>query len=147
LLSSIPVLGELFKSKSFQKNETELMFIVTAHLVKPVDRDDLPQMRGIDGLKNGSPLGVEPKGEGITGKTGFSIANPGASSEGAAPVTAPKAAEPKKAETEPKTQEKKDSSTTTGDAVGAKSTRVNAPLPVRPMLADFLANAQPVPIP
>src|SRR6202171_660339 len=60
LLSSIPVLGELFKSKSFQKNETELMFIVTAHLVKPMDRDDLPQMHGIDGLKKGSPLGVEP---------------------------------------------------------------------------------------
>src|SRR5882724_3370177 len=73
LLGDIPVLGALFKSKSFQKNETELMFIVTAHLVKPVDRDDLPQMRGIDGLKNGSPLGVEPKGEGIQGKTGHSI--------------------------------------------------------------------------
>ena len=28
---TFPVLGALFKSKSFQKNETELMFIVTAH--------------------------------------------------------------------------------------------------------------------
>ena len=44
------------------------MFIVTAHLVKPVNRDDLPQMRGIDGLKNGSPLGLEPKGEEIQGQ-------------------------------------------------------------------------------
>ena len=34
-MSDIPILGNLFKSKSFQKNETELMFIVTAHLVKP----------------------------------------------------------------------------------------------------------------
>ena len=49
------------------------MFIVTAHLVKPVNRDDLPQMRGIDGLKNGSPLGVEPRATEIQGKTGFSI--------------------------------------------------------------------------
>ena len=73
MLGDIPVLGALFKSKSFQKNETELMFIVTAQLVKPVNRDDLPQMRGIDGLKNGSPLGVEPKGAEIQGKTGFSI--------------------------------------------------------------------------
>ena len=60
--------AHLFKSKSFQKNETELMFIVTAQLVKPVNRDDLPQMRGVDGLKNGSPLGVEPKGEEIQGE-------------------------------------------------------------------------------
>jgi pilus assembly protein CpaC len=67
------VLGSLFKSKSFQKNETELMFIVTAQLVKPVNRDDLPQMRGIDGLKNGSPLGLEPKGEGIEGQTGYKV--------------------------------------------------------------------------
>jgi hypothetical protein len=29
-------------------------------------------MKGIDGLKKGSPLGVEPKGEGITGEHGYS---------------------------------------------------------------------------
>jgi plastocyanin len=106
------------------------------------NRDDLPQMRGIDGLKNGSPLGVEPKGEGINGKTGFSIAAP---ATGAAPAT-PKAVDSKKTETEPKVEEKKDTTTTTGDA-GAKTTRVNAPLPVRPMLANLLANGQPVLIP
>jgi pilus assembly protein CpaC len=71
-LGDIPVLGNLFKSKSFQKQETELMFIVTAQLVKPLNRDDIPQMRGVDGLKNGSPLGVEPKGEGIQGEHGYS---------------------------------------------------------------------------
>ena len=71
-LGDIPVLGALFKSKSFSKQETELMFIVTAQLVKPVNRDDLPQLRGIDGLKSGSPLGVEPKGEGIEGQSGYS---------------------------------------------------------------------------
>jgi pilus assembly protein CpaC len=72
-LGDIPVLGHLFRSKSFQANETELMFIVTAQMVKPMNRDDLPQLRGIDGLKTGSPLGVEPKGEGINGVSGFSI--------------------------------------------------------------------------
>jgi pilus assembly protein CpaC len=71
-LGNIPILGNLFKSTSFQKNETELMFIVTADLVKPVNRDDLPVLHGVDGLKKGSPLGVEPKGNGITGKSGFS---------------------------------------------------------------------------
>ena len=72
LLGDVPILGHLFKSTQFQKQETELVFIVTADLVKPVNRDDLPNMRGIDGLKNGSPLGIEPKGEGISGASGFS---------------------------------------------------------------------------
>ena len=37
LLGDIPVLGSLFRSSSFQKNETELIVIVTPHLVKPLD--------------------------------------------------------------------------------------------------------------
>ena len=72
VIGDIPILGNLFKSTQFQKQETELVFIVTADLVKPVNRDDLPNMRSIDGLKNGSPLGIEPKGEGISGASGFS---------------------------------------------------------------------------
>lgn len=73
VLGDIPILGNLFKSKSFQKNETELMFIVTADLVKPVNRDDLPTLKGVEPLKNGpSLLGVEPKDGGIVGQSGFS---------------------------------------------------------------------------
>src|SRR2546421_8187040 len=75
VLSQVPILGNLFKSKSFQKQETELMFIVTAQLVKPVNPDDLPTMRGSDGLKSGSPLGAEPKGEGVKRASGYSTAN------------------------------------------------------------------------
>jgi pilus assembly protein CpaC len=37
VLGDIPVLGALFRSSSYQKNETELVVIVTPHLVKPVD--------------------------------------------------------------------------------------------------------------
>jgi pilus assembly protein CpaC len=36
LLGSIPVLGTLFRSSTFQKNETELVVLVTPHLVKPM---------------------------------------------------------------------------------------------------------------
>jgi pilus assembly protein CpaC len=72
VLGDVPILGNLFKSTQFQKQETELVFIVTADLVKPIDRDELPTLRGMDGLKNGSPLGLEPKGEGISGTSGFS---------------------------------------------------------------------------
>ncbi|HEX8558889.1 MAG TPA: type II and III secretion system protein family protein [Pyrinomonadaceae bacterium] len=97
VIGDIPVLGALFNSKSFQKQETELMFIVTAQLVKPVTRDELPEMRGVDGLKNGSPLGVEPKGEGIQGDHGFST---GAAGAAAAPAPA--------AVTEPQPRKKAD---------------------------------------
>lgn len=37
LLGDLPVLGMLFRSKSFQKGETELVIIVTPHLVQPMD--------------------------------------------------------------------------------------------------------------
>jgi pilus assembly protein CpaC len=36
-LGDIPVLGALFKSSSYQKEETELIIIVTPHLVKPLN--------------------------------------------------------------------------------------------------------------
>ncbi|HEU4870680.1 MAG TPA: type II and III secretion system protein family protein [Pyrinomonadaceae bacterium] len=82
MLGDIPVLGNLFKSASFQKQETELMFIITAELVKPINNDDVPNLKGIDGLKNGSPLGVEPAGgPGISGSSGFSTGT----TDGAAP--------------------------------------------------------------
>ena len=44
VLGDIPVLGALFRSTSFQRNETELVIIVTPHLVKPIDmaRQTLP---------------------------------------------------------------------------------------------------------
>jgi pilus assembly protein CpaC len=80
-LGDIPILGNLFRSKQFQKNESELMFIVTAQIVKPVNRDDLPRMPNVEDIKNGSLLGVEPKSSsGITGPTGFSL-KPGGESE------------------------------------------------------------------
>jgi len=111
VLGDVPILGALFKSKSFQKSETELMFFVTAQLVKPVNRDDLPQLRGVDGLKNGSPLGVEPKGEGVEGQSGYKISGQktSASPAGASDTTeSPKTNQPKATTT-----------TTTGTSTGA----------------------------
>jgi pilus assembly protein CpaC len=37
VLGNIPVLGALFRSREFQKSETELVIIVTPHLVKPLN--------------------------------------------------------------------------------------------------------------
>ena len=36
-LGDIPILGALFKSDGFRRNETELVFIVTPYVVRPVD--------------------------------------------------------------------------------------------------------------
>jgi pilus assembly protein CpaC len=128
VLGDIPVLGSLFRSKSFQKAETELMFIVTASLVKPVNRDDLPQMRGVDGLKNASPLGLEPKGAEIQGRTGYSTSGQAAET---APSAAPKTAEP--ADTKTKTEETNSTGNTT-----TSSRVVNQALPVaRSIPANF----------
>lgn len=37
LLGDLPVVGALFRSQQWQRNETELVIIVTPHLVKPLD--------------------------------------------------------------------------------------------------------------
>lgn len=40
-LGDLPILGALFQSDRFQRNETELVIIVTPYLVRPVDADQL----------------------------------------------------------------------------------------------------------
>ncbi len=40
-LGDVPVLGQLFRSERFQKNETELVIIVTPYLVKPTVTSNL----------------------------------------------------------------------------------------------------------
>ncbi len=40
VLGDIPILGALFRSMEFQKNETELVIIITPYIVKPVDAAD-----------------------------------------------------------------------------------------------------------
>ena len=40
-LGDIPILGQLFTSQQFLKDETELMIFVTPHLVKPIDTNHM----------------------------------------------------------------------------------------------------------
>jgi pilus assembly protein CpaC len=42
LLGEIPVLGALFRSSDFQRSETELIIIITPHIVKPLDTAKQP---------------------------------------------------------------------------------------------------------
>jgi pilus assembly protein CpaC len=43
-LASLPVLGLLFKNMSLRKERTELMVLVTPHLVRPLDPDEVPSL-------------------------------------------------------------------------------------------------------
>ncbi len=83
ILGDIPVLGALFRSTQFQKNETELIIIVTPHLVKPLDmaKQVLPTdhyiepddfefylLGALEGTRSGiSPISPEGKMEGPFG--------------------------------------------------------------------------------
>ena len=120
VLGDIPILGNLFKSASFQKNETELMFIITADLVKPLNSDELPQLKGVDGLKGGSPLGLEPAGDGISGRSGFSTS-------GDAAATLPEVNPAAPATTAPATTTPANGTTTTP---ATEKTKTAAPQPV-----------------
>ncbi|WP_298812985.1 type II and III secretion system protein family protein [uncultured Sphingomonas sp.] len=40
-VGDVPVLGALFRSNAFQRNETELVIIITPYLVKPVNGNDI----------------------------------------------------------------------------------------------------------
>jgi pilus assembly protein CpaC len=44
ILGSIPVVGALFRSTSFQRNETELLVVVTAHLARPMAPHEVPPL-------------------------------------------------------------------------------------------------------
>jgi Flp pilus assembly secretin CpaC len=88
-LGDVPILGNLFRSKQFQKNESELMFIVTAQMVQPVNRDDVPRLPNVENMKNGSLLGVEPKSGDLKGPSGFMINSTDGQNGSTTPATQP----------------------------------------------------------
>src|SRR6202012_4045376 len=51
-LSQLPVLGALFRSRDFQRNQTELMVLVTPYIVRAVAQKDLS--RPDDGFASAS---------------------------------------------------------------------------------------------
>jgi pilus assembly protein CpaC len=74
LLGDIPILGELFKSRSFQRNETELLFLATVKIVEPLNPDQIPRLPGVSELKpiTPNPAGATPSGS-IEGQSGHSV--------------------------------------------------------------------------
>jgi pilus assembly protein CpaC len=54
-LGSVPVLGTLFSSKSYQQNQTDLAIIVTPHLVRPTRPGDVVKTPADDSLPPNDP--------------------------------------------------------------------------------------------
>jgi pilus assembly protein CpaC len=64
LLGSIPIIGNLFKSKSERKEQTELMVLITPQLVRPLDPDEVPALPTSPGRFLQSPGDETKKREG-----------------------------------------------------------------------------------
>ncbi|MBY0519636.1 MAG: type II and III secretion system protein family protein [Sphingomonas sp.] len=73
-LGDVPVLGALFRSNSYQRNETELVIVITPYLVKPVNANDI--VLPTDGYKAPSDLGRVFMGELGGGTSGGSRPKP-----------------------------------------------------------------------
>lgn len=84
-LGDIPILGALFRSDKFQRQETELVIIVTPYIVRPVDArritlptDGILTASDADMILNGQMPGTEPRPQerlGLNGGAGFILDN------------------------------------------------------------------------
>ncbi len=68
ILSQIPIIGNLFKSKAERKERTELIVIVTPRLVRPLNPDEVPPLPTQPGrfLPSGDEIGQQLEGGGGT---------------------------------------------------------------------------------
>jgi pilus assembly protein CpaC len=68
ILSQIPIVGNLFKSKAERKERTELIVIVTPRLVRPLNPDEVPPLPTLPGrfLPSGDEIGEQLEGGGGT---------------------------------------------------------------------------------
>ena len=82
-LGDVPVLGALFRSNGYRRNQTELMIIVTPYLVKPVSANDIKLPT--DGLQTPTDLQNFLLGQDFGGKKNAKRATPTL----APPVTVP----------------------------------------------------------
>src|SRR3546814_241306 len=67
-LGNIPILGSLFKSHQFQRNESELVIVVTPYLVKPVNAQSI--RLPTDGFRNATEaqgLLMQQESDGVSG--------------------------------------------------------------------------------
>ncbi|MCK0533521.1 type II and III secretion system protein family protein [Sphingobium agri] len=89
----IPILGSLFKSRRFQRHETELVIVVTPYLVKPMNASDvrLPT----DGFRNANVAQGLLLQQGSDGVSGARAPMPRRDPGSPAPAPGPQAAAPR----------------------------------------------------
>ncbi|MCA3780448.1 MAG: type II and III secretion system protein family protein [Burkholderia sp.] len=89
-VGEVPVLGALFRSTSFQQDRTELIFLITPHLVKPLQTADVPLPTDSFSKPNEADVYATGNMEGRGGvrKAGAQPAN-GAATAPQAPAQAP----------------------------------------------------------
>jgi pilus assembly protein CpaC len=65
ILSQIPIIGNIFKSRDKQSQHTELMVLITPRLVRPLSPDEVPPLPPMPLIKGGGgDLGAKLKGGG-----------------------------------------------------------------------------------
>ena len=67
-LGDLPILGALFRSNNFRRNQTELMIVITPYLVKPVSANKI--MYPTDGYRNPSDVERIIEGQSFSGHSG-----------------------------------------------------------------------------
>ena len=55
-LGDLPILGILFSSKEFERRETELVVVITAKLIEPLDTSEMPPLPGGDRINDPTDL-------------------------------------------------------------------------------------------
>jgi pilus assembly protein CpaC len=66
ILSQLPIIGNLFKSKADRQERTELLVLITPRLVRPLDPDEVPLLPTLPGrfLPPGDDIGEQLEGGG-----------------------------------------------------------------------------------
>jgi pilus assembly protein CpaC len=57
-LGELPILGMLFNSRKYQRRETELVVVVSARLVNPLNGAEIPSLPGETGSRDPNDVGV-----------------------------------------------------------------------------------------
>ena len=117
-IGNIPILGSLFKSRKFLRDETELVIVVTPYLVKPVNASDI--RLPTDGFRNATELQglLLNKGSDSVSGTTRPMPSVAPASQPAGPTGAPQAAITPAPAPAPSGDKRKAARTAAAEAVG-----------------------------
>lgn len=138
-IGELPVLGALFRSTSFQQDRTELVFIITPHLVQPLETADVPLPTDSFTKPNEADVYATGNMEGRGGLRQHGAAPAAAPANAAPGAAAPTGAAPAAAVPAPAAP-----APAAPAAPAAAAAQAPAPQPAKPAAsAPALANARP----